>query len=89
MKILDTFKTWVKIDSTNTIILFILFQQTQKRQLANINIHVQTYSGITLIDTINEKKTVTKYFNRIQLNKNVEKKNENMWETNLRDTHLD
>jgi len=60
-----------------------------KRQLANINIHVQTYSGITLIGTINEKKTVTKYFNRSQLNKNVVKRNENMWKTNLQDTHLD
>jgi len=34
--------------------------------------------------TINEKKTVSKYFNRIQLNKNVEKRKENMWETNCK-----
>ena len=38
---------------------------------------------------VNEKKKVTKYFNRIQLNKNVEKRNENLWETNLQDANLD
>ena len=55
-----------------------------KRQLADKYINVPTSSGITLIDTVNKKKKVTNYFNRIQLNKNVDKRNENLWETNLR-----
>jgi len=45
-----------------------------KRQLTDRHLNVQTSSGITLNNTINEKKKVTKYFNGIQINKNVEKK---------------
>jgi len=33
LKILDTFKTWIKNNSTKTINVFILFQQTQKDNL--------------------------------------------------------
>jgi len=65
-KILDTFITWVNINFTNKINLFILFQQTcTKRQLAHIYINAQTYSGITLLHTINEKKKSHEIFNRV------------------------
>jgi len=64
-----------EINSTNTYNQLIhSIPANTKKQLPDININVQTYSGISLIDTVNEKKEVTKYFNRIQLNKNVEKK---------------